>query len=139
MDWPVTYRRRVRYSDTDAQSIVFNANYMRYFDDTVTDYFDALGVPPADFTASGHDIVLAHAEIDFLASARIGDVIVTGARVESVGTTSIRFRLETWDEATEATVVRGLLVQVVVDAETFEKKPVPPFFVEAIERLQGTL
>jgi len=139
MDWPVTYRRKVRYSDTDAQAIVFNANYMRYFDDVVTDYFEAIGITPADFTASGHDIVLAHAEIDFLASARIGDVIVTGTRVESIGTTSARFRVETWRDGSSATIVRGLLVQVVVDAETFKKKPVPQFFIEAIERLQGPL
>ena len=139
MDWPVTYRRKVRYSDTDAQAIVFNANYMRYFDDVVTDYFEAIGITPAEFTASGHDIVLAHAEIDFLASARIGDVIVTGARVESIGTTSVRYRIETWRDGSSATVVRGLLVQVVVDAETFKKKPVPQFFIEAIERLQGPL
>lgn len=139
MEWPVTYRRKVRYSDTDAQAIVFNANYMRYFDDVVTDYFEAIGVPAAQFTASGHDIVLAHAEIDFVTPARIGDVIVTGARVESVGTTSVRYRVETWNELSTETVVRGLLVQVVVDAKTFDKKPVPDFFRDAIERLQGPL
>lgn len=139
MGWPVTYRRKVRYSDTDAQGIVFNANYLRYFDDTITDYFDAIGLTPEEFTATGHDIVLAHAEVDYLGPARIGDVLVTGTRVAAIGTTSVRFALETRNEATGAVVVRGELVQVVVDAATFEKRPVPPFFVEAIERLQGPI
>src|SRR5690606_25712703 len=44
MDFPVVYRRRVRYSDADAQKIVFNANYSVYFDDTLTDYLDAAGL-----------------------------------------------------------------------------------------------
>ncbi len=139
MHWPVTYRRKVRYSDTDAQGIVFNANYLRYFDDTITDYFDAIGLPPDEFTASGHDIVLARAEVDYLGPARIGDVLVTGARVASIGTTSVRFAVETRNEGSGAPVVRGMLVQVVVDAATFEKKPVPVFFIEAMERLQGPL
>jgi acyl-CoA thioester hydrolase len=139
MQWPVTYRRKVRYSDTDAQGNVFNANYLRYFDDTITDYFDAIGLPPDTFTASGHDIVLARAEVDYLGPARIGDVLVTGARVASIGTTSVRFAVETRNEASGAQVVRGMLVQVVVDAATFEKKPVPAFFIQAIERLQGSL
>ncbi len=137
MDWPVTYRRKVRYSDTDAQGIVFNANYLRYFDDTITDYFEAIGLTAAQFTGSGHDIVLAHAAVDYLGPARIGDVLVTGARVAGIGTTSVRFAVETRNEATGAPVVRGELVQVVVDATTFQKKPVPAFFVEAVERLQG--
>jgi acyl-CoA thioester hydrolase len=137
MDWPVIYRRKVRYSDTDAQGIVFNANYLRYFDDTITDYFDAIGLTPAEFTGSGHDIVLAHAEVDYLGPARIGDVLVTGTRVAAIGTTSVRFDVETRNEATGSVVVRGELVQVIVDATTFQKKPVPRFFIEAIERLQG--
>jgi len=33
MDWPVTYRRKIRFSDTDAQGTVFNGNYATYIDD----------------------------------------------------------------------------------------------------------
>lgn len=139
MDWPVTYRRKVRYSDTDAQGIVFNANYLRYFDDTITDYFEAIGLTPEEFTGSGYDIVLAHAEVDYLGPARIGDVLVTGARAAAIGRTSVRFAMETRNEATGVPVVRGELVQVIVDAATFEKKPVPQFFLDAVERLQGPL
>ena len=53
MDFPVTYVRRVRFSDSDAQGIVFNGNYLTYFDDTITDYFDALGLKWSDFPGAG--------------------------------------------------------------------------------------
>ncbi len=137
MDFPVTYQRKVRFSDSDAQGIVFNGNYLTYFDDTITDYFDALGIPWDEFTSRGYEMVLARAEVDFRSSARIGDVLLTGARVARIGTTSVVFELRTWELESGRTVVEGREVQVVVDAETFQKTPVPDFFVEAVERLQG--
>ena len=139
MGYPVTYRRKVRFSDSDAQGIVFNGNYLTYFDDTITDYFDALGIPWDDFTARGYEMVLGRVEIDFRSSARIGETLLTGARVARIGTTSVIFELRTWELESGRTVVEGREIQVVVDAETFQKTPVPDFFVEAVERLQGSV
>jgi acyl-CoA thioester hydrolase len=137
MDFPVTYRRKVRFSDSDAQGIVFNGNYLRYFDDTITDFFDVVGLEWAELNRRGYDIVLGRVEIDFKASARIGETIVTGARVASVGTSSVVFELATWDESSRRIVAEGREIQVVVDPATFEKATVPAFFVDAVERVQG--
>jgi acyl-CoA thioester hydrolase len=131
--WPVTYRRKVRYSDSDAQGVVFNGNYLTYFDDTITDYFDALR--PA--WPAGHELLLVHVEIDFHAPARLGDVLVTGARVARVGTTTLIFELATWHEASEEPVASGTQVQVVADGATFRPTPVPEALVDAITALQG--
>ncbi|GIU92832.1 MAG: hypothetical protein KatS3mg011_1738 [Acidimicrobiia bacterium] len=137
MDWPVTYRRRVRFSDTDAQGIVFNANYLVYFDDTITDYFDALGLGWEEFERRGYDMVLAHAELDFKSPARLGETLLTGARVGRVGKTSVRFQLATWEEESGRPVVEGEEVHVFLDRSSFTKTPVPEFFLEAVESLQG--
>lgn len=137
MDYPVTYQRKVRFSDSDAQGIVFNGNYLTYFDDTITDYFDALGLTWSDFQERGYDMVLGHVDIDFRSPARIGETLVTGARVTRVGRTSVTFDLKTWELESHRTVVEGREIQVVLDAATFEKTEVPGFFIEAVERLQG--
>ena len=137
MDWPVIYHRKVRYSDSDAQGIVFNANYLAYFDDAIADYFEAAGYPGHELHETGHEVLVAHAEVDFVAPARIGDKLAVGVRVNRIGTTSVRFALEVWNETSGAAVVRGHEIYVLVDAQTFEKKPVPAFFRDAIERLQG--
>ena len=137
MDFPVTYRRKVRFSDSDAQGIVFNGNYLSYFDDTVTDYFDVIDIAWDDFNRRGFDMVLGRVEIDFRSSARIGETIITGARVASIGMSSVVFELATWDEETGRLVAEGREVQVILDHATFAKAPVPAFLVEAIERVQG--
>jgi acyl-CoA thioester hydrolase len=137
MEWPVTYRRKVRYSDTDAQGVVFNGNYAVYFDDTITDFFDEIGLPASELAATGHEIVLARCEIDFRSSAKIGEVLVTGARVRRIGRTSVTFELETREESSGRTVAEATQVQVVVDSGTLTPVPVPGFLVEAVERAQG--
>lgn len=134
--FPVVYRRKIRFSDTDAQGIVFNANYLVYFDDTITDYFDALGMPWSEFTEHGYEMVLGRVEVDFRSSARVGDRLATGARVARFGRTSIHFELLTWDEATLSPVVEGKQVQVMVDSDTFRPTPVPDFFRQAVFNCQ---
>ncbi|MGH8927675.1 MAG: acyl-CoA thioesterase [Acidimicrobiia bacterium] len=137
MDWPVTYSRKIRYSDTDPQGIVFNGNYLTYVDDTLTDYFDALGPVWNQMHDEGFDLVLGHVEIDFRSPARLGETVVTGAKATVLGNTSLMFALRAWEEASGRTVIEGSEVQVVVDAQTLEKRTVPPFLIEGIERLQG--
>jgi acyl-CoA thioester hydrolase len=133
MDWPVTYRRKVRYSDTDAQGIVFNANYATYHDDTVTDFFDAVG-----YRWDVVELVLARMEVDFRSPARLGEVVVTGARVDRVGRTSLTVRLSSWEEQTSRTVADAVQIQVVV-GEDLRPVPVPDDLVAAIEAVQGAV
>ncbi len=135
-DWPVTLSRKIRFSDTDAQGIVFNGNYFRYWDDTLTDYLDAIGLDWSDFNRRGFDMVLAHADIDFRWAARLGDVLVNGARVSGFGTSSVTFELRSWLDGTETTVVEGKEIQVIVDHDTMRPVPIPDFFVAAIHALQ---
>lgn len=132
MDWPVTYVRKVRYSDTDAQGIVFNGNYATYFDDTLTDLFDVIGYQWGEV-----EVVLGRMEIDYRSPARLGDTLVTGARVERIGNTSITIRLLTWEESSERPVAEGKQIQVVVSGDDFRPIQVPTDLVAAIEAVQG--
>lgn len=134
MDWAVTYSRKVRYSDTDAQGIVFNGNYATYFDDTVTDLFDAVGFGWGDV-----EVVTGRIEIDFRSPGRLGETLITGARVERIGNTSMTLRLATWEEETGRAVAEARQVQVVVDGEGFRPVPVPDALVAAIEAVQGSV
>ena len=136
MEYPVTYERKVRFSDSDAQGIVFNGNYLTYFDDTITDYLEATGIGWDEMTRRGLDLVLGRAEVDFRAAGQIGDTLVTGAKVVEIGRTSVIFEVHTWDRATAQTVAEGRLIQVMVDHRTHRPTPVPDWFVDAVERLQ---
>ncbi len=40
---------QVRYSELDLQGIVFNANYLIYFDVLIGEYFKSRGIPYSNF------------------------------------------------------------------------------------------
>ncbi|MBI5016802.1 MAG: acyl-CoA thioesterase [Deltaproteobacteria bacterium] len=134
---PVCYTRKVRFSDTDCQNVVFNATYFVYFDDAITDYLEALGLPYAEIVRRGHDMVLARAECDFRSPATLGETLETAVGVERVGNTSLVFALAVKEAATGRLVAEGREVYVVLDAASKTSTPVPGYLRDAISALQG--
>jgi acyl-CoA thioester hydrolase len=123
---------RVRYGECDPQGIVFNANYLLYFDVAFTELWREAVGPWLEMVDHGFDAVVAHADIDFRAPARYDDVLSLPARIVGLGRTAI---------TTEIDVMRGeeLLVamrarHVCVSTETWEKTEVPSWVREGLER-----
>ena len=56
---PFVHTFRVRYHECDAQGIVFNANWLTYFDVTLTEWFRAVFGSYGALVESGSDVVLA--------------------------------------------------------------------------------
>ena len=133
MTWPLIYERRVRYADVDSQGIVFNGNYLSYYDDTITDLFLAAGLTPDTMHAAGYDVVTAHASIDFRATATLFEDLEIGVRISKIGRTSVTFHLESW--VGDRVTTEADIVYVIVDAATFRPVPVPGEFVTAMEQL----
>jgi len=132
MGWLVTYTRKIRYSDTDVQGIVFNGNFATYFDDTLTDLFDEVGYEFGDV-----EVVLGRMEIDFRSPARLGETLVTGARVEEIGHTSMTIHMATWEKESERLVAEAKQVHVAVSGSELRPVPVPDELRRAIEDHQG--
>jgi len=83
------HRLRVRYNECDAQGHVFNANYLVYFDVTLTELWrEALGSYDA-LTADGLDLVVAEAGVRFRAPARFDDELDITFEIERLGNTSM--------------------------------------------------
>jgi acyl-CoA thioester hydrolase len=128
---------RVRWSELDPQGIVFNPNYLVYFDIAVTEYLRKLDfVYPRDFSAAGSDMFAVHSSLNFCASARYDDEIAVGVRAARLGRTSFAFELGIFRD--EELLVYGSLVYVNASAQTRKPQPVPTPFVDkvlAFERL----
>ena len=134
---PVIYERKIRFSDCDAQGIVFNPNYLVYWDDAFTDYIEAIGLPWDDMVANGDDVLLARAEIDYRSSARIGQSVQTRPWVMKIGNSSITFGYQTVNAETGQVLVEGRQIQVIVDHATRRPKRVPDYIRELIARQEG--
>ncbi len=123
--------QKIRYSDCDPQGIVFNANYARYWDDAITDWFEELGFGGTELGGIGVDVVTARLEIDFKAAAKLGDTLVTEAVIERFGETSMTVLVDTSRESDGQTVVVGKAVYVFVSPADFRPIAVPESFREA--------
>ena len=124
--------QKIRYSDCYPQGIVFNGNYARYWDDALTDWFEEAGFEGAELGGSGVDIVTARVEMDFKASAGLGDTIETSIHVERFGNTSMTAAFTTTRVSDGTVVTAGREILVFVDPETFRPTVVPDLVREAL-------
>lgn len=124
--------QKLRYADCDPQGIVFNANYARYWDDAVTDWFDEAGLGGSDMGGSGVDVVAARIEMDFRAPAYLGDTLQTDIVVERYGSTSMTLGFTTVRLSDGSVVTEGREVIVFVDPEGFRPTEVPDVVKERL-------
>ena len=117
--------QKIRFSDCDPQGIVFNGNYTRYWDDALTDWFEEAGYGGTELGGTGLDVVAARIEMDFRASAALGDVLETSLEVEDFGNTSMTVGFTTRRLSDGEVVTVGREVLVIVDSETFRPVTVP--------------
>lgn len=121
---------RVRWSEIDAQNIVFNAHYLTYFDTGIAAYWRALALPYFDTVrALGGDLFLRKASLEYRASARYDDRIEVGVRCERIGTSSLVFRAQV--SRGRERLVSGELVYVWADPAGRGSRPVPAPLREA--------
>lgn len=131
MPKPFAHSLRVRYGECDPQGVVFNANYLLYFDVAFTELWrEALGAW-TDMVDHGVDAVVAEANIRFLGSARYDEELDLPCRIANLGTTSITTEIDVVRDG--ETLVEGWLRHVFVDATSWEKTPVPEWIRDGLE------
>ena len=122
---------RVRYHECDPQGVVFNANYLAYFDMAITELWRPLG-GYAEMVEAGTDIVVAEATVRYLAPLRFDEEIELVVRGVRLGTTSITTELAV--ERDGETMVEGELRHVFVDLEEGGTTPIPDAIREGLGR-----
>lgn len=119
-DWTV----RVYYEDTDAGGIVFYANYLKFFERARTEWLRAAGIGQQELLdQQGIAFVVKNANIDYVAPARLDDVVRVATTIDKLGRASIQFFQQAFrgDQLlASASVKVGC-----VDAATMRPRPLP--------------
>ena len=125
------HRLRVRYSECDAQGVVFNGQYLFLYDVAFTELFREAVGPYDEMVRNGVDMVVAEANLRFLAGARFDDELDIELPVAKLGTTSMVvhpvFRVNGRD------MVEGEVRHVFVTAGTTDKLEIPDDIRRALE------
>ena len=128
---------RVRFADTDLQGIVFNGNYLTYYDVAWTEYFRAVGFTWSDLLALGVDTVLARTTMEFKSPAKFDEVLEVHTRVSGLGNTSLTFEFEIYPQNEDRLIGTATSLYVCVDPKTLKSTPVPDFLRQRISEFEG--
>ena len=85
---------RVRYADTDADGVVYYANYLAFFEVARVEWLRALGYPITRILAEGVILPVVEARVRYLRPARVDDLLTVRATLASVGPASFAFDYE---------------------------------------------
>jgi acyl-CoA thioester hydrolase len=117
------HRLRVRFGECDPQGVVFNANYLLYFDVAFTELWRERVGGYAEMIDGGVDVMLVQSNVGYRRPARAADEIDVRLRVVKLGTTSMALGAEV--ERDGELLVEGELHYVFVDADSHTKTEIP--------------
>jgi len=135
MSTPFVHEIRVRYGECDPQGIVFNANYLLYFDVVFTELWREAVGPWGDMVERGIDAVVAEANVRYRSPARFDDVVELRAQVANLGQTSITTEIDVVRDG--EVLVQGSLRHVCVSRADWRKTDVPGWVRDGLARFAG--
>ena len=130
MDEPFTHPVAVRYMEVDQQGVVFNAWYLTYFDDAMTAFLAARGLPYESMTGRGYDVQLVHNETTWRKGVGWRDDVLVAVSTARLGTTS--FALDFAVRVDEEDRVTARTTYVVIATDGSGKRTIPAFLREAL-------
>ncbi|QPF82765.1 acyl-CoA thioesterase [Bradyrhizobium genosp. L] len=112
---------RVRYSEVDAQAVVFNAHYLTYFDTAITEYFRAVGYDYlGEVARSGIDFHTVKSVVEYKAPIRFDEDIDVCVRVAKIGRSSITLALAIFATGSDDLRATGEIIWVATDQTTHQ-------------------
>jgi acyl-CoA thioester hydrolase len=131
--WEHTFQIRVRYADTDKMGIVYNGNYLRFFEIGRTELMRSFGIPYKELESNGYLLPLLEAKVEWKGTARYDDLLDIITRFNPNGvTTRIRFEYQILCEGKEIAV--GYTMHTFVRADSFRAVRPPQFFLDKLRK-----
>jgi len=104
----VETRLRVRFSETDAQQVVYHANYIVWFEVARGEYCRAAGFPYTEIEKEGYGMMVTDLRVSYLSPTRYDDQILVRAWMEKMGRASCIFAYQVYNETTGILSAEGL-------------------------------
>jgi len=129
---PFELRVRVYYEDTDAQGVVYYANYFRFMERARTEWLEAMGVDHVTMMNEENRIlVVSEAHAKFLVPARLGDTLIVTAGLSRLGRATFEIEQNIFrDSPKRELLIQGGVTAAYLEADTMKPKRIPRTFFE---------
>ncbi len=129
------WRVRVYYEDTDAQGVVYYANYFRFMERARTEWLRALGVDQKKMHNEDRRIfVVVSTRAEFIVPAQYNDELIVTASLGKLTRASFDIEQNIYRESRDGQLLlRGGVKAAVLDADTMKPQRVSASFFEGKE------
>jgi acyl-CoA thioester hydrolase len=127
-EWPV----RVYYEDTDAQGVVYYANYFRFMERARTEWLRALGVDQEKLLNEERKMfVVVSTRAEFVVPAEFNDELLVTASLGEMTRATFEIEQNIYKDNPERTLLlRGGVKAAFLNADTMKPQRVPASFFE---------
>jgi len=132
---PFEWLIRVYYEDTDAQGVVYYANYFRYMERARTEWLRSLGVDQSQLLNEERRMfVVTESTAKFLSPAKFNDEVVVTVRLSGLTRATFDIEQNIYLNSLEGTLVlRGGVTAAFLNADTMRPMRVPADIFEGIQ------
>ncbi len=129
---PFELKVRVYYEDTDAQGVVYYANYFRFMERARTEWLEAMGIDHITMmNVDSRILVVTEASAKFLIPARLGDRLIVTARLSRLGRASFEIEQNIYRDSSDGELlIEGGVTAAYLESGTMKPKRIPKTFFE---------
>ncbi|MDH4054192.1 MAG: YbgC/FadM family acyl-CoA thioesterase [Gammaproteobacteria bacterium] len=131
---PFELQVRVYYEDTDAQGVVYYANYFRFMERARTEWLEAMGVDHVTMMKEDNRIlVVTEAHAKFIIPARLGDTLVVTAGLSQLSRATFEIEQNIYRGSSDGELlIQGGVTAAYLAADTMRPKRIPQDFLKEI-------
>lgn len=116
--------KRIYYHDTDAGGVVYYGNYLKYLEESRTEFLEKKGLSVAQLHRSGFFYAVRKCSLIYRSPARYGDTILCDARLKAVTAAQLIFEQTIHDKASGRLLVEAQ-VNLVSLTKDFKPTAIP--------------
>ena len=127
------FKTRVYYEDTDAQGVVYYANYLRFFERARTEALRGAGYGQMKLMKEGLIFVVRNVEMKLLKPARLDDELSITTSLVKLGKVSFDFNQDVFVGATHVT--QAIIQCGCLDYQKFTPSSLPEYLHKGMKKL----
>lgn len=129
-------KNRVRMHDTDMAGILYFARQFRFAHDALEEFAESEGFSfDQVFHQESFVFVIVHAEADYFAPLKLGDLLEVHLTIEKIGSSSFTVNYEIYKlQGERQRVGRAQTVHVTLDSKSRTKIPIPTVLRKKLEK-----
>tara|TARA_Y100000310_G_C20702467_1_gene831162 strand:+ start:3894 stop:4292 length:399 start_codon:yes stop_codon:yes gene_type:complete len=125
---------RVYYADTDHGSVVYYANYLKWFEIGRTEVLRKLGFNYSYYEKKNIIAPVVEVKCNYNEPAKYNDLIIIKTAVEKIGNSSIKFSYKIIRKEDKKLLAEGYTINVFVDMKTKKSTSIPEELRKALKK-----